>query len=336
MSSTRMQVRPLTSPMMFMTSETPARSRRLSMMARSASSRLATAARPDHAADVGRDHHQLACDRSAARCPGRRSAARHRDCRSGCRRSPESGRRAGPWSGPGWRPATVIRLATSLAEIGVRPPGLPVLPGIAEIGHDRGDPPGRGAAERVDADQQLHQVVVGRIGGRLDRRRRPRRGRSRGSRRRSPCRRSGARWPGSAACRDRRRSPPPAAGCCCRRASSFSERPRSGRQRPQFRAESIRHSGLRHGEARGLPAAAHGYRALGQGGILAAASLVRIGRRAQHTIRSSERRESGSGAPLGDQLGPAQGHREPRLAVDDDHVDEEHHAGRRSRPGLSR
>jgi hypothetical protein len=47
-------------------------------------------------------------------------------------------------------------------------PGLPVLPGIAEIGHHRRDPLRRGAAERVDADQQLHQIVIGRIGGRLD------------------------------------------------------------------------------------------------------------------------------------------------------------------------
>ena len=40
--------------------------------------------------------------------------------------------------------------------------GFAVLPGIAEIGDDRGDAPGRGAAQRVDDDQQLHQVVVGR------------------------------------------------------------------------------------------------------------------------------------------------------------------------------
>ena len=65
-------------------------------------------------------------------------------------------------------PARVIRLATSLAEIGVRAPDLPVLPRVAEIGHHRRDPPRRGARKRVDADQQLHQIVVGRIAGRLD------------------------------------------------------------------------------------------------------------------------------------------------------------------------
>ena len=32
----------------------------------------------------------------------------------------------------------------------------------------RGDPLGRGAAQRIDADQQFHQVVVGRVAGRLD------------------------------------------------------------------------------------------------------------------------------------------------------------------------
>ncbi len=47
-------------------------------------------------------------------------------------------------------------------------PGFAVLPGIAEIGHNRGDPARRGAFQRVDADQQFHEVVVRRIGGRLD------------------------------------------------------------------------------------------------------------------------------------------------------------------------
>ena len=47
-------------------------------------------------------------------------------------------------------------------------PGFAVLPGIAEIGNDRGDAPRRRAAQRVDDDQQLHQVVVGRKRRRLD------------------------------------------------------------------------------------------------------------------------------------------------------------------------
>jgi len=43
-----------------------------------------------------------------------------------------------------------------------------VLPGVAEIRHHRGDAARRGAAQRIDDDQQLHQVVVGRIRRRLD------------------------------------------------------------------------------------------------------------------------------------------------------------------------
>ena len=45
---------------------------------------------------------------------------------------------------------------------------LAVLAGIAEIGDDRGDPPGRGPFHRVDHDQEFHQVVVGGRAGGLD------------------------------------------------------------------------------------------------------------------------------------------------------------------------
>ena len=45
---------------------------------------------------------------------------------------------------------------------------LAVLPGIAEIGHDRRDPPCRGAPQRIDDDQQLHQMVVRRERRRLE------------------------------------------------------------------------------------------------------------------------------------------------------------------------
>ena len=47
-------------------------------------------------------------------------------------------------------------------------PGLSVLPRIAEIGDDRRDALRRGAPQRVDHDEQLHQIVVRRIGCRLD------------------------------------------------------------------------------------------------------------------------------------------------------------------------
>ena len=46
--------------------------------------------------------------------------------------------------------------------------GLAVLPGITEIGDHRGDPLGTRAPQRVDADQQLHQVVVRGETRRLD------------------------------------------------------------------------------------------------------------------------------------------------------------------------
>ena len=45
---------------------------------------------------------------------------------------------------------------------------LPVLAGVAEIGDDRGDAPGRGPFHRVDHDQQFHEVVIGRRAGGLD------------------------------------------------------------------------------------------------------------------------------------------------------------------------
>src|SRR5699024_3212546 len=39
---------------------------------------------------------------------------------------------------------------------------LLVLPGVAEVGDDCVDTPGRGAAQRIGHDEQLHQVVVDR------------------------------------------------------------------------------------------------------------------------------------------------------------------------------
>jgi len=45
--------------------------------------------------------------------------------------------------------------------------GLAILPGIAEIGHHSRDPLGRRAPQRIDTDQQLHQIVVCRCRCRL-------------------------------------------------------------------------------------------------------------------------------------------------------------------------
>ena len=46
--------------------------------------------------------------------------------------------------------------------------GLAVLTGIAEIGDNGGDTAGRSTAQRVDHHQQLHQVVIDGLAGRLD------------------------------------------------------------------------------------------------------------------------------------------------------------------------
>src|SRR5574337_2178270 len=43
----------------------------------------------------------------------------------------------------------------------------PVLARVAEIRNHRADALGRSALERIDHDQQLHQVVIGRRAGRL-------------------------------------------------------------------------------------------------------------------------------------------------------------------------
>ena len=51
---------------------------------------------------------------------------------------------------------------------GVTGLGLPVLPGVAEVGDDGGDAAGGGPLEGVDHHQKLHQVVVDRGAGGLD------------------------------------------------------------------------------------------------------------------------------------------------------------------------
>ena len=121
--------------------------------------------RAHHAADIGRDDHQIVptiarldvgCDDGGGEqivgrdieesldLPGmeidRQHAVRTRD---GDEVRDELGRnrRAGSW--------------------------FAVLPGIAEIRDDGGDALGRRALQRIDANQQFHQIVVRRIAGRL-------------------------------------------------------------------------------------------------------------------------------------------------------------------------
>ena len=52
--------------------------------------------------------------------------------------------------------------------IGVRALVRRVLTGVAKVRDHRGDAAGRGTAQSVGHDQQFHQVVIGRVGGRLD------------------------------------------------------------------------------------------------------------------------------------------------------------------------
>ena len=160
-------MRPSTSPMMFITSDSPARSRRLSTIASGALlSRLArprarttpptsgettsSSRLPKPRVDVGRDHRrgEQIVGRNveeALDLPGVKVDRQHAVGAGG-------GDQIGDQLGRDRRART----------------RLPVLPGIAEIGQHGGDPLGRRAAQRVDADQQLHQIVVGRIAGRLD------------------------------------------------------------------------------------------------------------------------------------------------------------------------
>ena len=121
--------------------------------------------RAHHAADIGRDDHQIApavarldirCDdgggkqivgrdvEKALDLPGveidRQHAIGTRHCDQ-VRDELGRNRRAGSW--------------------------FAVLPGIAEIRDDGGDALGRRALQRIDANQQFHQIVVRRIAGRL-------------------------------------------------------------------------------------------------------------------------------------------------------------------------
>jgi len=60
------------------------------------------------------------------------------------------------------------QIGNELGRDGRARPRLSVLPRIAEIGDDRRDALRRGAPQGVDHDEELHQIVVRRIGRRLD------------------------------------------------------------------------------------------------------------------------------------------------------------------------
>ena len=122
MSSTRMQERPATSPMMFITSDSLGRSRRLSTMASGASMRLASArarTTPPTSGEI------------TMRSPPSSRSLMSRTITGAANRL-SVGMSKKPWIWPAWRsrvstrsaPASVIRFATSFAEIGVRGPAL--------------------------------------------------------------------------------------------------------------------------------------------------------------------------------------------------------------------
>jgi hypothetical protein len=134
--------------MMFITSLSPARSRRLSTMARSAPKRLASA-RAELLADV-LFHHRRAeqvVGRDIEEALDLARVQLHRQHPVRARLGDQVGDELG-----GDRRASAH---------------LPVLPGVAEVRHHRRDPPRRRAHQRVHADQQLHEIVVGRRRGGL-------------------------------------------------------------------------------------------------------------------------------------------------------------------------
>ena len=122
--------------------------------------------RAHHAADVGRDHHQVA---PAIACED--IGRHHRSRKQIIGRNVEKALNL-----PGMeidrqhtiRASHGNEIGNQLRRNRGARPRFSVLTRIAEIGNDRRNPLGRGAAQRVDADQQLHQIVIGRIAGRLE------------------------------------------------------------------------------------------------------------------------------------------------------------------------
>ena len=121
--------------------------------------------RAHHAAHVGRNHHQIAL------AIARQNVGRHhwgreqivgRDIEKaldlpGVQIDREHA--VGPGNGD--------EIGDELGRNRRARPRLTILAGIAEIGDDGGDALGRGAFQRVDANQQLHQIVIRGIASRL-------------------------------------------------------------------------------------------------------------------------------------------------------------------------
>ncbi len=160
MSSTRMQFLPLTSPMMFITSEF---ARALAALVDDGERRvdaLGERAGAHHAADVGRNNHdigQVELVLDVAHQHWRAEQVVGRDVEKALDlASVEIDRQHAVGAGAG------DQVGDEFSGNRRARTGLPVLPGIAEIGDDGGDAPGRSATQRVGHDQRLHQVIVGR------------------------------------------------------------------------------------------------------------------------------------------------------------------------------
>ncbi|MEY9452458.1 hypothetical protein ABIG07_001406 [Bradyrhizobium ottawaense] len=149
-----------------MTSDSPARSRRLSTIASGVLMRLGEAARAGHAADVGRDHHGL------GEVEPLLDVAHHqwRGVEVVGRNVEEALDLAGVQIERHDAVDTGLRdqVGDQLGRDRRARARLTVLPGVAEIGQHRRDAARRGAAQRVGDDQQFHQMVVRRERGRLD------------------------------------------------------------------------------------------------------------------------------------------------------------------------
>ncbi len=153
--------------MMFITSDSPARSRRLSTIASGGVVEpLGEASGAHHAADVGRHHHQIPVGVTRLDVRGhhrRRPQIVGRNVEEALNLAGMEIHRQHPvGAGDG------DQIGDQLGRDRRARTRLPVLPGIAEIRDDRRDPLGRSAFQRVDANQQLHQIIVGRKAGRLD------------------------------------------------------------------------------------------------------------------------------------------------------------------------
>src|ERR1700751_1360859 len=134
-----MQVYPSTSPITFMTSDSPGRSRRLSMMASGGLMRLASPrarTTPPTSGDT-----TITLVRSNLSLMSRTMTGERHDAVD---------------AGLG------DQIGDQLGRDRRARAGFAVLSGVAEIGDHRRDAARRGAAQRIGDDQEFHQMVVGR------------------------------------------------------------------------------------------------------------------------------------------------------------------------------